>query len=508
MKELPEARKVGVIGAGLAGLSTSAILSNMGYKVDVFEKNTFPGGVASTINEEGFTFDKGPSWVMMPEVFRMFYSKLGENIDEHLTLIKLNPQYKIFFEDGKTLTVPEGYENIRDEFSKFENMGGEKLDRFIEDSRKKYSVSLSKFLWHNYETKGELLKLFTMARKERIKLMESYHKHVSKYFKNKDLQKALEYTTVFLGGSPYNIPSIYDLMVSVDYDNGIWYPLGGIGKIVSSLFRIAEENGTYFHLGEEVKSLDIGSGKMVNGINTINMYYKEDYVVSASNYAMTETQLIDKRFTTYDEKFWKKRTWSPSVIMMYLGIEGKIENLEHHNLFLMDRWEDHFDTIYNKHTWPEKFSFYVSMTSKTDPKTAPKDHESVVVLIPVSPGLTGSEDMYEMYLRKVLLRIERDTGENLANRIVYKKIIGPEYFKNTYNSYEGTAFGLAHTLGQTAMFRPKNRSKKLMNLFYTGQYTNPGIGMPMVLISSMIVSEMINNFHMGVKKIEQEITIQ
>ncbi|MGP6206441.1 phytoene desaturase family protein [Cuniculiplasma sp. SKW3] len=502
MMELPEAKKVVVIGAGLSGLASAILLRRKNYVVTVVEKNQKPGGVASVLRADGFTFDMGPSWVMMPEVFRWFYEKIGRNIDEELNLVKLDPHYKLFFQNGHAISIPDGYERIRNLFDGMEENGGKKLDKFISSSRKKYKVSMENFLWSNYKNRMDTFKMLLAASKSRIRLFQSYHSHVKKYFKNEELQKILEFTTVFLGGSPFNVPSIYDLMVSVDFDAGIWYPMGGIGKIVESLYDIAKQEGVDFIFGESARYLDT-TGNTVDGIMTDSRYIKTDYVISACPYSFTENKLLPEQSREHDDTYWNSRVLAPSVIMMYLGIEGRIKGLEHHNLFLMDDWEEHFSSIYSNHTWPEKFSFYVSMTSKTDSTVAPPDHENIVVLIPVSAGLTATEEIYNRYLDQVLEIIGKQTGEELKDRIVVKRFFGPQNFASQYNSLKGSAFGLAHTLSQTAMFRPKNISRRVSNLFYAGQYTNPGIGMPMVIISASVATESLKEIHNGVDFVKE-----
>lgn len=496
--------RVVIIGSGISGLATSILLSKKGYDVHLFEKNSTPGGVASKLKVDGYTFDMGPSWIMMPEIFRWFYEENGKELHREIDLVRLDPQYKVFFESRAPVTIPSGYENIRKVFADLEENGDKKLDSFIEDSRKKYYLSKKDILWNSYENATDLLRIFRKIRSERIPLFQSFHKHVSKYFSNPDAQKILEYTTVFLGGSPYIVPSIYDLMVSVDFDSGIWYPMGGINKFVESLYELALENNVKFHFNNEVREIRV-HGKNADSINTDKGMIEADYVISTGSYINTEEKLLDWKYRTYTEKYWKKKVLAPSVLMIYLGIKGKIEGLEHHNLFLIDNWKTHYDDIYTNHVWPEKFSFYVSMTSKTDPSVAPEGSENLVVLIPVSAGLKTTPEIRESYLSSVIETLKKQANVDISSRIETKTFFGPEDFERKYNAYKGTAFGLAHTLKQTAMFRPKNRSRKVKNLFYAGQYTNPGIGMPMVIISASIVSNCLRSLNMGVNVSEYKL---
>lgn len=493
----PRLSRVAIIGSGISGLATSILLSRKGYDVHVFEKNSNAGGAASKLKIEGYTFDMGPSWVMMPEIFRWFFRECGTDLEKELDLVRLDPQYKIFFQSREPVTIPSGYENIREVFAGLEENGGEKLDSFMEESRKKYALSKKDILWNSYDHGSDLLRLIGKVRSEKIPLFESFHKHVSRFFSNPDAQKILEYTTVFLGGSPFIVPSIYDLMVSVDFDAGIWYPMGGISRIVDSLHDIALQNNVKFHFNSEVKGIRV-QGNTANSIVTEEGVIDTDYVVSSGSYAHTEENLLELKYRTYTERYWDRKVIAPSVLMIYLGVRGKIDRLEHHNLILIDNWDKHYDDIYTNHVWPEDFSFYVSMTSRTDPTVAPEGNENLVVLIPVSAGLKTTPEIQEKYLNAVVEKLKSQANVDISGRIEVRSFFGPEDFEKRYNAFKGTAFGLAHTLRQTAMFRPKNRSRKVRNLFYAGQYTNPGIGMPMVIISASIVSNCLRSLNMGV----------
>lgn len=496
--------RVTVIGSGISGLATSILLSRKGYDVHVFEKSSTPGGVASKLKIDGYTFDMGPSWIMMPEIFKWFYTEIGAELDKELNLVRLNPQYRVFFQSRDPVTIPSGYENIKKVFAELEVEGDKKLDSFIVELRKKYSLSEKDILWNSYERPGDLLRLLGKVRSEKIPLFQSFHKHVTRFFSNPDVQKILEYTTVFLGGSPYIVPSIYDLMVSVDFDSGIWYPMGGINKFVESLYDMAIQNNVQFHFNSEVREIKV-HGNIADSISTDKGMIATDYVISTGSYINTEEKLLDWRYRTYTEKYWKRKVLAPSVLMIYLGIKGKIEGLEHHNLFLIDNWKVHYDDIYTNHIWPKNFSFYVSMTSKTDSTVAPEGNENLVVLIPVSSGLRTTPAIKESYLNSVIETLKKQANVDISDRIEVKSFFGPEDFERKYNAYQGTAFGLAHTLKQTAMFRPKNRSRKVKNLFYAGQYTNPGIGMPMVIISASIVSNCLISLNMGVNVSEYKL---
>jgi phytoene desaturase len=323
------------------------------------------------------------------------------------------------------------------------------------------------------------------------KLFKSLHKKIATYFKNKDLQKILEFTTVFLGGSPYNTPAFYTLVAHADFNLGTYYPIGGMYKVIEALLKLCRQNKVSLIEGEQVVGYRFKKNKII-AVKTKKKEYPVDLVVFAGDYHFNETKLLPKKLQTYNKSFWKKKTLSPSAFIIYLGITKKIKKAVHHNLYFNQSWEDHFRTVYKKKKWPENPSYYVHIPTKTDSGMAPKECETLMFLVPVAPGLEDNNDLRERFSKKVIKHFEGLIGDNITESIKVKKIFAHRDFIEQYNAYQGSAFGLAHTLLQTAVFRPKNKSKKVANLYYAGQYTNPGVGVPPCLISAQITANLIN----------------
>jgi phytoene desaturase len=323
-------------------------------------------------------------------------------------------------------------------------------------------------------------------------MFEKLDGFAQRFFKSEKIRKILEYTIVFLGGSPYDSPALYSLMSHVDFNMGVWFPKNGMGKLVEAMHILAKEQGAKFVFNEPVEKIIIENGKAV-GVKTSKKNYDADIIVVNADYAWAEMNLIDKKDRSYSKKYWDKRKIAPSAYLLFLGLDKPIERFIHHNLYFHPNWIDHFDDIFKHPKWPKDFSYYVSCITKTDPNTAPKGCENVFVLIPVAPGLKDDEKIRQKYFDITIEHMEKLAGENIRNHIIVKRIFAHNDFSNRYNAFKGTALGLAHTLRQTAVFRPKHESKKVKNLYYTGHYNHPGIGVPMVIISSQILSEMIKN---------------
>jgi phytoene desaturase len=484
-------KKVVVVGGGIAGLATAALLGKDGYKVTVLEKNPFWGGRASVYEEDGFIFDKGPSWYMMPEVFDHYFSLFGKKTQDFYQLKKLEVHYKVFLDDKKCYTIYDDFEKNIALFESIEKGGGEKLKKILNQAKFLYEKAMNDLVMLDYSSSSQILNLNILRFLFVSKLFKSLHKEIAKYFKNKDLQKILEFTTVFLGGSPYNTPAFYLLVFYADFKLGIYYPMGGMYKVVEALLKLCQENNVSLINNKPVISYRFEKNKII-AVKTPTIEYPADIVVFAGDYFFNETKLLPKKFQTYNQSFWKRKTLSPSAFIIYLGIEKKIKNAEHHNLYFSQSWEDGFQAIYQKRKWPENPSYYVHIPTKNDPGMAPEGCETLMFLVPVAPGLDDNDDLRERFSEKIIKHFENLIGEKLNETIKVKKIFAHRDFINQYNAYQGSAFGLAHTLLQTAVFRPKNKSKKVKNLYYAGQYTNPGIGVPPCLISAQITANLIN----------------
>lgn len=487
---MQNSKKVIVIGGGIGGLSTAALLAKDGYQVTILEKNKMLGGRGRKYVENGYTFDMGPSWYMMPDVFASYFKLLGKNINDYLDLKKLPIHYKVFYDNGHTYTINENLEDVRLQFERVEEGAGKNLTKYLEKSENLYQLATDKMVFFDYKSLWPLVNPSLLFKLPVRSLLTSFHKDVSYYFKNPELQKIIEFTTVFLGGSPYNTPAFYELISHTDFNQGIFYPQGGIFKVIEALERVCLEFGVQIKTSSEVKKIVVENG-LVKQVVSEEGIHDADLVVCNADYQFAETKLLEKKWQTHSNNYWNKKTLSPSGLILYLGLDKKFPKLEHHNLYFNDSWEQGFEAVYKEPSWPDNPSYYVHVPSRTDDSVAPENHETMMVLIPVAAGLNDSDEIRENKANDVIKHLEGIVGEPIKPHIKLMRIYSHRDFTSDYNSFKGCAFGLAHTLDQTAIFRPKNFSKKVKNLYFVGQYTNPGVGMPTTLISSQIVVNLI-----------------
>jgi 1-hydroxy-2-isopentenylcarotenoid 3,4-desaturase len=480
-----------IIGAGLSGLSAAPLLANQGFNVTVIEKNPGFGGVAGRFSHKNFTFDSGPTWYLMPEVFDNYFALFDKNTSDYYRLINIDPSYRIFFGENDYADIRKDKKHNFAVFEKFEKGGGVKLEEYLKNSEYKYNTACAEFLYRNYNSVFDFLDIRFILEGPRLHLFKNLDSYARKYFKNKRARQILEFNTVFLGCSPEKTPALYSLMSHADMQKGVVYPEGGIYKLPEALFKLGKEYGVRYLFNSAVKKINTKNNKAVS-VNTEMDDHKADIVIAACDYHHAETSMLEKKYRIYSEKYWDTRTLAPTAFIVYLGIKKKIKLLKHHNLFLADNWEEHFKSVFDKPSWPDVPSYYIGCSSKTDPDAAPKNCDSLFILVPVAPGLDDNEEIKESFSSSVMAHIEELLGESINNSIVFKKVISHSEFKNAFNYYKGTSMGLAHTLFQTALFRPSHKSKKIHNLYYTGHYTHPGIGMPMAIISSQISARLIS----------------
>ena len=480
-------KKAVVIGSGIGGLATAALLAKDGYDVEVYEKNPLLGGRANLFQAKGFTFDMGPSWYLMPDVFQHFFDLMGEKLEDYLSLKKLQPSYRIFFKDKhKKVDMYSDLDRDARTLDELEPGAGAKLKKYLSLSRYQYDVAIKYFMYKNYDTIFDFFNRITMVEGRKLSIFMSMDKYVNKFFSSDMVRKIMQYQLVFLGSSPYNTPALYNIMSHIDFNMGVFYPESGIYSIVRALKAIGEKYNAKYHVSSPVKRILIQEGKATGVMLEDGTTVEADIVISNADIEHTDSKLLPESSRTFSPKYWKSRVLAPSAFIMYLGIKGSLDQkVTHHNLVFSKDWKQNFEQIFDNPQLPEDPSFYVSCPSKTDATVAPKDHENLFVLVPVAPNLEENPSFLEEFADKILQTMEREMDiPDLRQRIVYRRLYTGQNFVEDYHSFGGSALGLAHTIRQTAIFRPNNISNKVKNLYYVGAGTNPGIGMPICLISA------------------------
>jgi phytoene desaturase len=490
-------KKAVIIGSGFAGLSAAAFMAKAGWDVTVLEKQSTPGGRARQLKESGFVFDMGPSWYWMPDVFERFFNCFGKKVSDYYKLNRLDPSYRIYWND-ELMDIPADYNELKKLFESIEPGSATKLDSFMQEAVYKYQVGINKLVHKPGQSYAEFLDWDLVKGLFKLDVFTSMKKHISKHFKNPKLQQLLEFPVLFLGALPENTPALYSLMNYADIKLGTWYPHEGMYKIVEGMFSVAEELGVKFIFNSDVKEIKVVDGKAKAVIaltkgneqkTTINIY-DADVVIGAADYHFIETNLLSKQYRSYSDEYWNKRVMAPSCLLYYVGLNKKLEGVLHHTLFFDSNFETHGKEIYTSKQWPTDPLFYVCTPSVTDETVAPAGHENMFFLIPVAAGLQGdTEELRDAYFEKIVDRFEKYSGQSIKDSIIYKKTYSVSNFVNDYNSFRGNAYGLANTLMQTANLKPACRSIKIKNLFYTGQLTVPGPGVPPSLISGEVVAK-------------------
>jgi phytoene dehydrogenase-like protein len=533
-------QSVVVVGSGFGGLSAACHLADAGYDVTVVEKNEQLGGRASRLTKDGFRFDMGPSWYLMPDVFERFFGHFGRRPSDYYGLERLDPHYRIFFKDGQQVDIDPDRSVNRETFEAIEPGAGEAFDEYLATSKNHYETAMDKFVYEDRSRLRDWVDLDVMrAAPIGLQLVGSMQSHVEDYFENPKLKQIMQYTLVFLGGSPKNTPALYNMMSHVDFNLGVYYPVatedsvtpgealrpdsasavaaadggtavpangdtgvgasdgaaantdaaladaaaeGGIGLVADSVVALARELGVSFELGAEVSEITRRKDGFLVA-DTAGGERHPDRVVVNADYAHAQRELMPAHERDYDDDYWDERTYAPSAYLLYLGVEGDVDPLAHHTLVLPEDWEPHFDDIFEDAAWPDDPAYYCCVPSETDDSVAPAGHSNLFVLVPVAPGLEDDPDLRERFRAKILADLAEHTGVDLRDRIVAEEEFTISEFVDRYNATEGTALGLAHTLRQTALLRPKNRSKAVDGLYFTGSFTTPGIGVPMCLIS-------------------------
>ena len=483
-------KTIHIIGSGFSSLAAACYLAKEGNNVSVFEKNTSLGGRAQQFTANGFTFDMGPSWYWMPDVFESFFADFNMKPSDYYSLEKLNPGYRVFFENDTHFDVSEDLNTIISDFEKIEKGSGKKLSEFIDNAKKNYEIAIKDLVYRPGESILELITPQTALKIDQF--FSNIKRDVRKKIKNKNLQQILEFPVLFLGAKPSDTPSFYSFMNYADFGLGTWQPKNGFFDVVQAMVQLGKELGVTYHTNAAISKI-IVEDNTATGIEINNKILKADVVLSGADYHHTETLLpINNR--QYSEAYWDKKTFAPSSLLFYVGFDKKLENVCHHNLFFDSDFEKHAVEIYDNPEWPSEPLFYANFTSLTNKETAPEGCENGFFLIPVAPDLEDTEEVREIYFEKIISRFEHITKQNVRKNIIFKKSFCVNDFKSEYNSYKGNAYGMANTLLQTAVLRPKLKSKKVKNLYFTGQLTVPGPGVPPALISGKLVAQLIKKY--------------
>lgn len=480
-------KKIAIIGSGISGLSAAAYSAKYGNEVHVFEKQAQPGGRARQFTtDNGYTFDMGPSWYWMPDIIDNFFNDFGYRSADFYELVALNPQFEMVLPDNN-LSIPESYVAMKSLFESLEAGSARKLDAFMESAKYKYEVGMQDFVNKPCYSWLEFMSPKIAKNALKLDLLSNFRSYVAKYFSHPHLRTLMEFPVIFLGASPQNIPALYSLMNYGGYALGTWYPMGGFYQLVLAMKQVAEQQGVTFHFNQPVEKI-ITKDNKVCGIKVNGKTLEFDAVITSADYQHSETLLEDKQ-KNYTDKYWESRTFAPSCLIYYLGFDRTIPHLKHHTLFFEHDLDAHIKSIYEDKGWPEQPLFYACCPSKTDPGVAPEGHENIFLLMPLATGITDEESTREEYLKEMISRLEKHTGtKDLMAHIDYKRSYCIRDFIQDYNAYQGNAYGLANTLKQTAVLKPSIRNKKLSNLYYTGQLTVPGPGVPPSIISGKIVA--------------------
>lgn len=482
-------KKVVIIGAGFAGLSAACTLAAEGMDVTILEKLDQAGGRARTLEEEGYLFDMGPSWYWLPDVFEEFFAGFGKKPSDYYRLERLDPSYRVFYGKNDFLDLPASAQGVIDLFEKEEPGAGAKLKKYLNEAAFKYHLGIGELVRKPADSWLEYMNWKVISGSLRLNVFQSFHAYVRRNFKNPRLFPILEFPVIFLGATPKKTPALYSLMNYADIALGTWYPMGGMSEVVKAMVKLAKELGVKVILNEEVVKVEAENAR-VKAVHTHQAVYPATYVIGAGDYHHIEQKLLPAAFRRYNEKYWDSRDMAPSSLLYYLGISKPLPALLHHNLLFDEDFGQHAKDLFDKPVWPEKPLLYISCTSKTDPAVAPAGLENLVVLIPVAPGLHDSQEVRDKYYEYILKKLSEVAGEDIRNHVAFRRDYSQEHFAADYNAYKGNAYGLGNTLLQTAVLKPRMRSK-LGNFWFAGQMTSPGPGVPPSIISGQVAAKQI-----------------
>ncbi|MFT4698807.1 MAG: phytoene desaturase [Flavobacteriaceae bacterium] len=481
-------KNISIIGSGFSSLSAAAYLAKDGHSVTIYEKNKTIGGRARQYERDGFKFDMGPTWYWMPDVFERFFADFNKKCESYYELIKLNPAYSVYFGENDFITIEDTLEKIYKTFEKEEEGSSIKLKKFMEEALDNYNIAIKDLVYRPGVSALELVTPITI--KKIGQFFSTISKEVRKEFTNPRLISILEFPVLFLGAKPSNTPAFYSFMNYADFGLGTFHPKNGMYSVINGMKNLVEELGVTIKTNQVIEKIIVEKGK-ASALIINSEIIDTDIIVSGADYHHTET-LLSKENRQYSEAYWNKKTFAPSALMFYVGFDKKLKNVNHHTLFFDVDFEQHSKEIYDTPKWPNDPLFYASFPSITDSEIAPKGNESGIFLIPIAPGLDDMPEVREEYFEKMMSRFEKITQQEVRSNILFKESYSINDFKTDYNSYKGNAYGLANTLKQTAFLRPKLKSKKVENLYFTGQLSVPGPGVPPALISGKLVAGLIN----------------
>jgi phytoene desaturase len=480
-------KNIKIIGSGFSALAAACYLAKEGNKVTIYEKNSTIGGRARQLKKDGFTFDIGPTWYWMPDVFERFFNDFGKKPSDYYELIKLSPAYQVYFGVNEFVTIADNLPEIITTFESIEKGSGEKLASFMKEAQSNYDIAIKDLVYRPGVSPLELITVETALKVNQF--FGNISKDIRRRFKNKKLVQILEFPVLFLGAKPSDTPSFYNFMNFADFGLGTWHPKNGMYSVVLAMEKLAKELSVTINVNSNIEKIEVTEGKatalVVNGERV-----SADIILSGADYHHSET-LLDEKYRAYSEKYWEKKTFAPSSLLFYVGFDKKITNVEHHSLFFDVDFDVHAQDIYDNPKWPKEPLFYASFPSKTDSNSAPEGKEAAIFLIPLAPGLNDTNELRETYFEKIMTRLEKLTEQSLKNNVIFKESFCVNDFIKDYNSYKGNAYGMANTLLQTAFLRPKLKSKKVKSLYFTGQLTVPGPGVPPALISGKLVADLI-----------------
>jgi phytoene desaturase len=480
-------KDIKIIGSGFSALAASCYLAQQGNNVTVYEKNSTIGGRARQLKKEGFTFDIGPTWYWMPDVFERFFADFNKKPSDYYQLIKLSPAYQVYFGVDEFVSIADNLPEIIATFETVEKGSGAKLASFMKEAQSNYNIAIKDLVYRPGVSPLELITVETALKVNQF--FSNISRDIRKRFKNKKLVQILEFPVLFLGAKPSDTPSFYSFMNFADFGLGTWHPKNGMYSVILAMESLAKELGVIIKTNSTIEKILVENGK-ATGLIVNGEQLAADIVLSGADYHHSET-LLDLKDRAYSEKYWDKKTFAPSSLLFYVGFDKKIENVEHHSLFFDVDFDVHAQDIYDTPKWPENPLFYASFPSKTDSNSAPEGKEAAIFLIPLAPGLEDNNELREKYFEKIISRLEKLTQQNLKNNVIFKESFCVNDFIKDYNSYKGNAYGMANTLLQTAFLRPKLKSKKVKSLYFTGQLTVPGPGVPPALISGKLVADLI-----------------